>query len=849
MRLFSGNLHAFSQVSFHAIELCILISAYSDPECLPLLGVQYDYSSHCVPSHILWAHFHPIMSSTRSLYESPSLQHLQRTTPASPIGRTSTIVAYGVLVIISIYYLLQYLDYTNLPMSELLWNSLVYITPNRLVARLDSTFKEAMAEEAENDHAGFDSKGHASKSSAMRRFLGLDGSGLLITVQRTRTLSNLSSVFKAVTPVPKKTLPGLGNWDNSCYQNSVLQGLAALGSLNTFLNEPAPSDVLQPTKTALKELVVKLNDPENVGKTFWTPAELKSMSSWQQQDAQEYFSKVSDELEKDALKVAKAKPGKFGLEDFSIIEREETPSCSSDGFATPKSSEADSLRRANVGPLPEELKSLIVRNPLEGLLAQRVGCQKCGYVEGLSLVPFNCLTVPLGRQWMYDVRTCLDEYTALEPINGVECAKCTLLRAKQQMEQILCQLHAKLGDPIIISEDTSRALRESLQERLKLVNKALVEEDFSDQVLKKCQIPARSRVSTTKSRQAVIARAPRCLVIHVNRSNFDELTGVQSKNTANVRFPQQLDLAPWCLGQGPGSNSKNDDVEHWNVDPSESMLSDSDDLENLDSGKKYELRAVVTHYGRHENGHYICYRKAPYTIEKDPDEVDESHDSWWRLSDVDVDEVSEETVLAQGGVFMLFYELMASVTAPNKHQPDADLEDMSSNAATGAPSINLAAEASNLDEDLPVQTLPEEQTTTTTYPTPPMSPSTPKGEPNDETITPSDPFEPPSTAERFETTTPPSSQPLQDAASTPPESTIPTPALTTEPSSTPQPTPSKPTDSLTEPADHPSQSPAPNESQPVSPASMRTAAPHGGRGSVSRAGKRMGSVAGFVQAN
>ena len=753
---------------------------------------------------------------------------------------------------ISVYYLLQYLDYTALPMTELLWNSVVYITPNRLVARLDNTFRVSMVEEAENDHTGFDSKGHASKSNAMRRFLGLDGSGLLTTVQRTRTLS-LSSVFKVVAPTPKKALPGLGNWDNSCYQNSVLQGLAALESLNAFLNEPAPSDIHQPTKAALKELVAKLNNPENVGKTFWTPAELKSMSSWQQQDAQEYFSKISDELEKDALKVAKAKPKKHGLEGLSNIEQDETPSCPSDRSSTPRSSDAGSLRTANVRQLPEELKALIVQNPLEGFLAQRVGCQKCGYVEGLSLVPFNCLTVPLGRQWMYDVRACLDEYTALEPINGVECAKCTLLRAKQQMERILCQLNAKLDDLVTVSEDPSKALRESLQGRLKLVNGALVEEDFSDQVLKKCQIPAKNRVSTTKSRQAVVARAPQCLVIHVNRSNFDELTGVQSKNTASVRFPQQLDLAPWCLGQGPGSDDKSEEVEHWNVDPSKSMLSDSDDLESLRSGKQYELRAVVTHYGRHENGHYICYRKAPYTIEKDDDE---SHDTWWRISDDDVDEVGAETVLAQGGVFMLFYEQMASVTAPNEHQPDSHPEVMSSNTANEAPSMNQVDEASNLENDSRVRTLPEEQTTTTAYPTPPMSPSTPESEPNDKTIAPSDLSSSPSTAESIQTITPPSSEPVQEnPALTPAESTTPTSLPTTDVSSSPQPTTSIPTDSPTEPTKPPnepeqqSQTPTPREPQPVSPASMRTAAPRSGKGSVSRAGKRMGSVAGFVQAN
>ena len=71
------------------------------------------------------------------------------------------------------------------------------------------------------------------------------------------------------------------------------------------------------------------------------------------------------------------------------------------------------------------------------------------------------------------------------------------------------------------------------------------------------------------------------------------------------------------------------------VKPSSSSSSDS----------QYTLQAVITHYGRHENGHYICYRKTP------------GSDQWWRISDEDVWKVSEAEVKAQGGVFMLFYEL------------------------------------------------------------------------------------------------------------------------------------------------------------------------------------------------
>ncbi|KAL2048203.1 hypothetical protein N7G274_000114 [Stereocaulon virgatum] len=774
------------------------------------------------------------MSYSGGGYQPAHLQYPHRTN-ASPFDKSSTTAAYGVLIIIFIYYVLQYL-----PLSELLWNTLVWITPSPLISRLDSGFASAMVEEPEDDTAGYNSKGQTNKSNAMRRIFGFGGAGLLNTVQRTRTLSNLGSVFKAT---PKNSLPGLGNWDNSCYQNSVLQGLAALESLTDFLNQNATSNKSQPTKTALKDTIAKLNDPRNVGKIFWTPAELKSMCSWQQQDAQEYFSKVSDELEKDIAQELKRGAGQAGLK----------------ALYQERSDDIASKTTSDISQLPAELKSLIARNPLEGLLAQRVGCQQCGYVEGLSLVPFNCLTVPLGRLWMYDVRSCLDDYTALEPIKGVECAKCTLVRAKQQMGQLLSQLQSSTSGPEEASEDASRALRESLLARLELVSQALEDEDFSDQMLKKCQIPAKNRVSTIKSRQAVIARPPKSLVIHINRSNFDELTGVQSKNLATVRFPQQLDLAPWCLGQGLGLENKGDAVENWNVDPSKSMLSDDEDLEGLGSGKRYELRAVITHYGRHENGHYICYRKAPYAIKKNEEDVDEDSDSWWRLSDDEVTQVDEDIVLAQGGVFMLFYEQVASVISPEEGPPkdsEQSEEQLNAIAADEASGIMATDEAIKIlasDTDSSKQSIPEEQTTRAAYPTPPMSPSPSKFDTREDAVDASDISQSITTAEIAEliySAAPhlPAETP-QDPTPTTSETILAPPNFPSHSSPVPKARSPKPHDAVNKPAEHTPPIPSPKDHQPVSPASMRTAAPRSGRGSVGRAGKAMGSVAGFVQAN
>jgi len=763
-------------------------------------------------------------------------RHLQNQhDTSSPLsGTSSTAAAYGVLLSILIYYILQYLNYMSLPVLELLWNSAVWITPSRIISRLDSDFERAAAEESGDTSTGFDTKRHASKSNAMRRLLGLDGAGILTTVQQTRTLSNLGSIFKTK---PNNSLPGLGNWDNSCYQNSILQGLAALDSLPAFLDQVMHSDALQPTKSALRGVIKRLNDPANVGKTFWTPAELKSMSSWQQQDAQEYFSKISDELEKDTAKDVNRRLDGAGLKGLPWLTLDATHATSPNRVSSTGTSRKSLEEGSKISQLPEELSSLVVRNPLEGLLAQRVGCQRCGYAEGLSLVPFNCLTVPLGKQWMHDIRTCLDDYTALEPITGVECAKCTLLHAKENLVKALDSIRVRDQDVEELQASEAPSLQPvSLHERLSLVEQALEDEDFSDQTLKRCQIPAKNRVSTTKTRQAVVARAPKCLVIHINRSNFDELTGVQSKNLANVRYPLQLELSPWCLSQGPSSEKDNDASENWSVDPSKSMLSDGD-LEDLDSGKPYVLRAVITHYGRHENGHYICYRKSPYPTQSDEKDIDEDTGSWWRLSDEEVTEVDEHTVHSQGGVFMLFYEQLVSLPIALKHRAAASPTYASNEVE------KCAEDHTALSEDnLPIREGPEgpqPRSAESALPTPPSSPA--KIEPDVE-LPSSDPVD---------TTRTPSPSPSQaiDPIETPMSTAPPHPSPSPQPKIISEPAASDFGEIVAESLVETPPTTPQRESQPVTPASMRTAGPRNVRGSVSRAGKATVSVAGFVQAN
>ena len=579
------------------------------------------------------------------------------------------------------------LDVIAHALATYLWDLLVLVVPSSALGRLDQWLCDSTATNPMYEYP----QTHAAKSEVLRRVMGLESSGGLmasIFQARTRALSVTGSVLGLKLDPSRPA--GLGNRDNSCYQNSILQGLSALPSFPEYLSacirtvesQTSGKDVAR----TLQSLISDLNDTSNNGKTIWTPTLLKSMSTWTQQDAQEYYSKVLDDIDKSVAAAVKAMRRYQGLE----------ADCGSKDDTTASEHSDDSgYQSLSSGPDLAAKKDL--RNPLEGLLAQRVACIECGFSEGLSLIPFNCLTLSLGLDnEQHDLYERLDSYSKVESIEGVECPKCTLLKAKR--------LLSKLVERFKENNSSEDQLAEPLR-RLEAVELALEEDDFSEKtVAEECKISSQGKVSTTKTKQIVIARPPQSLCVHINRSVFDPRTFDMIKNSAPVSFPFTLDLGPWCLGSADDLKEKmtgtvEQGEEQWLLSPESSMIAGDMEPSRL-TGPIYELRAAVTHYGRHENGHYICYRRYPRSQEGgdasespvsavddsiDGDEANPSekaelppvlgiNDGWWRLSDHNVSKVSEETVLSLSpGVFMLFYECIDS-TMVLQSEAD-DLED------------------------------------------------------------------------------------------------------------------------------------------------------------------------------
>ncbi|CAG8049774.1 unnamed protein product [Penicillium nalgiovense] len=586
-------------------------------------------------------------------------------------------LAYIFIALISIPILLGYLGLVPISLFQLPWDLIVYFTPSRVVIALDPHISTSDQETLASSSSPLPLQ---DKSDAMKRILGLDNNVYFPFFSRSKSLSIFGNALlgdtKDVAP------PGLGNWNNSCFQNSIIQGLASLKYLAEFLGHNVDNlsgKASVSTHRALLDLIDRLNSASKSGTKLWISGPLKSMSSWQQQDAQEYFSKLLSQIDLEAERCSRGETLNMGLKiagpDENIFRDSDC-----DDPVTPWEPKS----------LPSTDKLYLDRvsscNPLEGLLAQRVGCMECGWTEGISLIPFNCLTVPLGKRSSYDVRECLDQYMTLEPIEGVECAKCTLLHRQEQLVNLISGFEADESRPESSDEPQPLdAVKLSAHSRLEAVKTALDGNDFSENTLaNKCHINSKNRISTTKSRQAVIARAPRCLAIHINRSVFDEYTGTLEKNLAAVTFPQMIDLNNWCLGTQPLSKS-GDNSEHWETNPSRSMLPQPGESIQVPS-RYYQLRAIITHYGRHENGHYICYRKYPTSefTAPAPDEILQAEgdkdkpERWWRLSDDDVQMVSEGHVMTQGGAFMLFYEAVDDSVSPwstRSATPEHDLYD------------------------------------------------------------------------------------------------------------------------------------------------------------------------------
>ncbi|KAJ1801771.1 ubiquitin-specific protease ubp1 [Coemansia sp. RSA 2598] len=299
------------------------------------------------------------------------------------------------------------------------------------------------------------------------------------------------------------------------------------------------------------------------------------------------------------------------------------------------------------------------------MAASRIACVKCGYTAAIRHFTFDNLSLSVPRKQATTIEECLSVYTVIDKLTDFKCRYCTVETTLVQIKRDLAQAKADLN----AAQDSQKRVRkaraaiEKLAEQQQMLEEALATNPEAE--LEGIEMAAPPPGMSTK--QTMIARTPKILVLHLSRSIFLP-SGDVIKNPARVRVQPLLDISPFTTNG------------HINTSASKPISAPSYSApllthDSLDAARRnnclYRLSAIVIHAGGHNSGHYSAYRRVPCPAESDEMDSSDSaggnasekqgsfmgeEDRWFMLSDIRSVEVSLQTVMSSGDSYLLFYE-------------------------------------------------------------------------------------------------------------------------------------------------------------------------------------------------
>ncbi|KAJ7309850.1 hypothetical protein JRQ81_007924 [Phrynocephalus forsythii] len=440
----------------------------------------------------------------------------------------------------------------------------------------------------------------------------------------------------------KGLVPGLLNLGNTCFLNSLLQGLASCPSFIKWLEGFAtPCQAGQSETPGRQSLSVTLlhllqalsgqveTEEERLDASCLLEvlrAYRWHISSFEEQDAHELFHVLTSSLEDERDHQPRVTP----LFDVHSLEQQpERPQ-----------KQICCRTRGSPLPLPSHWK---LPHPFHGRLTSNTVCKQCQRQSPLRYDTFDSLSLSIPvAVWGHPLTLdrCLHHFISSESVKGVVCDNCTRIQTEQNGNRL-------------VTEDQR----------------------------------------TTFVKQLKLGKLPQCLCIHLQRLSWSN-HGTPLKRNEHVQFGEFLAMdlyrhrfpaqapKPAQDGSPPGAVDAEGETEQPEGYKAPFLNGTCSPLlvtspvafpyvavpDGSSPTYLYRLMAVVVHQGDMHSGHFVTYRRSPPSP-KNPLALS---GQWLWASDETVRKSTLQEVLASSA-YLLFYERVHARRAPPPPQPSAQL--------------------------------------------------------------------------------------------------------------------------------------------------------------------------------